>query len=122
MDWLGFLKDYLNKGNEENDDNVGNNGVDLEYNWHPVFLTQESRNETAVVAHSIEHDEYHFSGMFDENLEVDNVTNIPYCSMVVNQRMEECQNDISDNRVEKCSPITEEFLMMKLTVTFRVIN
>ena len=105
MDNFGFLKDYLEDNNCEDDVPVHNSGIDYEYNWHPVFLTQESREEKLVVADK-HADNLDFSELFREE-ESGSTSNIPYEPMIFNQKMLEIVGKDDCKVVEKYNPIVE---------------
>ena len=92
MDHLGFLSDYLKQDYKEvstdNVQNVGESVVDTEYNWHPVFQSQQSDKQCGFTMD----DSFDVGEFFGETEGKSSAKDVVAESMVVNQRVESCKN------------------------------
>ena len=104
MDCFGLLKDYLDTSEVPNVIESGD-GVDYEYNWHPVFMTQESHCDSVDLLQKDDSDDYDFSGLFEDLSDVKSAKNYSYEPLVVNQRMD---NSSYDKSIAKYQPVVEE--------------
>ena len=107
MDRFGFLASYLEDNYEESGGQDCRVEVDKEYNWHPIFLTQESRGKESNEELKEDQLELDTDGWFDSS-ECVQSKNVPFEPMIFNQKMTESVQSVVSKEMQVYSPTVED--------------